>query len=328
MKIGPAGAIAASILFAWPAAGDDSSAQLKAGGIVFVNTTPLKMAEEDLYISPEKVRIRFVFANDTAKPVETLVAFPLPDIDNNEYTEVPLGAITNDPVNFVGFGVTVGGRKVPFAIEQRAFYQGRDVTRLLDELGAPLNVVAGENYKTLDALAGKARKALLAADLADEEGEGHLHPHWTVKTKFYWTQRFAARSRVVIEHSYLPVTGGALFGDTEINPGPDATYFPAREYCIDPATMERARALLKTRRAKDDGTGLLTALTTDYILTTARNWQGPIGRFHLTLDKLKAENVLSLCWEGELKKTGATTFEANIKDFVPKNDIHLLVLQQ
>jgi hypothetical protein len=37
--------------------------------------------------------------------------------------------------------------------------------------------------------------------------------------------------------------------------------------------------------------------------------------------------VLSLCWGGDLKKTGATTFEAARENFAPARDIKLLVLQ-
>ena len=68
---------------------------------------------------------------------------------------------------------------------------------------------------------------------------------------------------------------------------------------------------------------MLYALTTDYILVTGNNWKGPIGHFHLTLDKEKPDNVMSLCWDGELKKTGATTFEATRENFAPAHDIHL-----
>jgi hypothetical protein len=72
---------------------------------------------------------------------------------------------------------------------------------------------------------------------------------------------------------------------------------------------------------------MLNAYETDYILKTANNWNGPIGRFRLVLDKLKPDNTLSLCWDGELKKTGPTTFEAVRTNFAPTRDIHLLVLE-
>jgi hypothetical protein len=66
---------------------------------------------------------------------------------------------------------------------------------------------------------------------------------------------------------------------------------------------------------------------TDYILSTANTWKGPIGQFHLTLDKLDPNAVLTLCWKGALKKTGPTTFEFSARNFAPAQDIHLAVLK-
>src|SRR5512146_1053495 len=86
-----------------PASGDDSSAALKAGSIVFTRNTPVRMAAEDLYVSPSAVRIRFEFANPTTKDVDTIVAFPLPDISTSDFWGSPIGTVTDDPRNFVGF---------------------------------------------------------------------------------------------------------------------------------------------------------------------------------------------------------------------------------
>jgi Domain of unknown function (DUF4424) len=63
------------------------------------------------------------------------------------------------------------------------------------------------------------------------------------------------------------------------------------------------------------------------VLKTANNWKGPIGHFRLTLDKLAPDAVLSLCWDGALKKAGATTFEGTRDDFAPQRDVELLVLR-
>jgi hypothetical protein len=64
------------------------------------------------------------------------------------------------------------------------------------------------------------------------------------------------------------------------------------------------------------------------VLVTGNNWKGPIGHFRLTLDKLKPGNGLSLCWEGQLAKTGPATFESRRDNFAPGSDIKLLVLQK
>ena len=63
------------------------------------------------------------------------------------------------------------------------------------------------------------------------------------------------------------------------------------------------------------------------MLKTANNWKGPIGKFHLTVDKMRPANVLSMCWGNDLKKTGATTFESTRENFAPARDIKILVLQ-
>ncbi len=48
---------------------------------------------------------------------------------------------------------------------------------------------------------------------------------------------------------------------------------------------------------------------------------------HLTVDKLKPDNILSMCWSGSLKKTGPTTFESTLTNVQPASDIKIAVLQ-
>lgn len=309
-------------LAAAPALADDSSAMLSAGGIVFAKTTPVRMAAEDLSISPRKVKIRFVFANDTGKDVETLVAFPLPDLDTAQFWGSPVGTLTDDARNFVGFTAKVDGKTIPFRIEQHALLKGKDVTEKVLAAGLPVNLVASEGYKQLDALSVAKKKKLIADHLAEGGGD-EVVPQWTVRTVFYWTQKFPARKSVVIEHSYQPVTGQSFFSPADMK---RTDKYENVDYCFDEPTW----AMLKSKSAavkQGDANGYLTAYQTGYILMTAKNWNGPIGKFHLTLDKLRPDNVLSLCWDGELKRTGPTTFEFSKDGFVPTKDIRLLVLE-
>ena len=97
-----------------PAIADDSSAALGAGGVVLTQSADIRMAAEDLRISPKEVRIRFEFAkHDSGKDIDTIVAFPLPDIDTYKFWGEPIGSTTADPLNFafVGFEVSQDGRK-------------------------------------------------------------------------------------------------------------------------------------------------------------------------------------------------------------------------
>lgn len=292
-----------------PALADDSTAALQAGSVVFVKNTPIRMASEDLYISPRNVRIRFEFYNPTNNDIRTLVAFPLPDIDVGDFWEGDNSIPSKDPVNFVNFKAIVDGKPVKIRVEQRAFFKGKDVTKELLAAGVPLNPVVGDR---------DIKEQLVMAGLAKMTGSDRVYsPDWTVRTKFFWNQVFPAKKTVVIEHSYNPVSGASFVTEHRKNT-------LGSEYCLDSSSLAAVNDYF-VREGKAQN-GLLQVTQTDYILKTASNWNGPIGHFHLTLDTLKADNVLGLCWkDGKLKKTGSTTFEFTRDNFAPANNIHMTV---
>jgi len=119
-----------------------------------------------------------------------------------------------------------------------------------------------------------------------------------------------------------------MFGPMELNGKSDDSDYYAKNFCLDQAARTTlTRMTDASKKANPVEGGYLNAYTTDYILSTGNNWKGPIGHFRLTLDKLKPGNVISLCWDGKLKRTGQTTFEDTRSDFAPKSDIKLLVLE-
>jgi hypothetical protein len=83
--------VCGALALATPASADDSTAQLGAGGLQFTKAVGIRMVREDLYLSPTGVRIRYEFANDGAKDIDTIVAFPLPDIDSYQVYGEGLG---------------------------------------------------------------------------------------------------------------------------------------------------------------------------------------------------------------------------------------------
>jgi hypothetical protein len=298
---------------------------LGAGGIVLTKQADIRMAVEDLRLSPKEGRVHYEFVNDGKSDVDTIVAFPLPDIDVQEFYYEPLGTTTDHVPNFMDFKLTVDGKTVNAKPEERAIKDGKDVTALVKAAGLPINIIGGALVKKLDAMPVAQRKALAAQGLLELDG-GDVHPHWIAQTKFWWKQHFPAGKTVTIEHRYQPVTGQAFFGSYSLTGDQGNDYI--RNYCIDAAT--RATLVSKiaavTKRHSNAG-DYLQQYTTEFVLKTANNWKGPIGRFHLTLDKLKPDNVLSLCWGGDLRKTGATTFEATRENFAPSSDVKLLVLE-
>ena len=98
---------------------------------------------------------------------------------------------------------------------------------------------------------------------------------------------------------------------------------------IDAAALDVGRRIAAIRRlhakAADPG-GHLRATVVPYIVTTARNWAAPIGRFTLTVDKGSPEAVASFC-RTDVRKTGPTTFRWEARDYVPDQDLRVLIVQ-
>jgi hypothetical protein len=64
-----------------------------------------------------------------------------------------------------------------------------------------------------------------------------------------------------------------------------------------------------------------------YIWSTGANWNGPIGKFHLTVDKGDPRNLVSFCWDGKVTKTGPTSFEMSATDwYPPDHELEILIL--
>jgi hypothetical protein len=317
--------VALALIASTPALADDSSASLAAGGLVFTKQADIRMAVEDLRISPKEVRVRYEFVNDGKQDVQTVVAFPMPDIDVREFWYEPLGTTVDQSPNFMGFALTVDGKRVEATPDERAVLDGRDVTAQVKAAGLPINIAGSKLVDKIDHLAPAQKKSLAAARLVEIDGT-EAHPHWIAKTSFWWHQNFPAGKTVVIEHRYQPVTGQSFFGEEELKDTSDGSH-NRRDFCIDEPTAAAIRARIAHLDKNGANGAYLQAFTAGFVLRTASNWKGPIGRFHLTLDKLKPANALSLCWDGDLKKTGATTFESTRENFAPARDIKLLVLQ-
>jgi hypothetical protein len=324
-----AGVLSAAALPTCAAYANDSSAQLAGGGLVLMKNADVRMAAEDLFISPYDVRVRYEFANDSGHDIDTTVAFPLPRVDMYELSEVPLGLTTGEPQNFVGFTVRENGRAIPVRLQARAVHQGRDVSDQVQAAGLPLAIYSGPFNDALAALAGAKLQTLVRAGLIEVEGDSR-RPKWTVELTYYWTQHFPAGKATVIEHHYKPVTGEQFFSRYSLT-GEEMRDHWNKNFCLDAGTRAALAKGLDTMQQTgggESGTPMFIAYSTAYVLMTANNWKGPIGRFHLTLDKLKPENVISLCWDAApLRKTGPTRFEATVTNFAPKRDLNVAVFQ-
>ena len=221
---------------------NDSSVTLGAGGLVLTKNADIAMRSEDLTISPTRVDVRYVFVNESGRDLDEMVAFPLPDIDYAQLWEAPRGAMTEDPVNFVGFKATADGKPIAVSVEQRALLKGRDVTSAVKAAGLPVNLSNDAGVKLLDGLANPVRATLKAEGLVEWNSQyDYIRPNWTVSTKFYWQQHFAAGKPVTITHRYQPVTGQAFFTEADLEPADGTPSQYVGPYCMDAGTRAFAR---------------------------------------------------------------------------------------
>lgn len=301
------------------ASANDSSAELGAGGIQLVPNWDIVVDREDLYVSPDLVGVRYVFRNTTKEPIRLLVAFPLPDVDLTELFEVPIDIPSPEHANFVDFEVVVNGAPVAVQVEQRASAQGIDRTDLLNSLSIPLNPFSDKAYAALAAVDPSTSAELKRIGVGHSyEPHDPLIPAWSVKTTFYWEQDFPPMAETIIEHRYTPVVGQGFFGTYIFDKDDPEGY--VTDYCIDTSTESAIR-----KRINQYGGDYLIEHRLSYILTTARNWQGPIGEFRLVIDKKDPNWLVSLCLSG-LKKIAPTQFEYTAKDYVPEKDLRVLFL--
>lgn len=333
------------LVLAWPAAANDSEAELAAGGLVLVKNDNIVMQREDLTLSPTEVRVRYEMRNVTDRPLTLRVAFPMPEVPST----TPGGMTTSgggyniamrpptDP-NFMQFRVWAGQRELTPEVEVKAVLpDGRDIAAALREIGG-MRLVMQPGFFTLpdDKEPDAATRARLEALGAYEKPEvSTFRLPWTTHVTFHWMQTFAP-GVTVVEHSYRPVVGSRLIvidkGRLVGSGGGDTV----RDFCIDAPTDQAIRALEK-RVSGASGGGTLVGHTLGYILRTARNWSGPIGTFHLTIEggPIRAEGagnaqvrITSLCTDLPLRRTGPQRFEATVSDYVPKDDLRILYIAE
>jgi hypothetical protein len=332
-RLRTATALVAAACAVAPALANDTSAELATGGLIFVQNDNVEMRSEDLAISAKEIAVRYRFFNKAASDVTVLVAFPMPDVRIEE-PDQNISLPTEDPVNLLAFTTMVNGKPVKTQVEQHVFAAGIDRTQLLMSLGIPLAPHLKATNDALDRLAREKWDDLIRVGLAEIEvydaGKGrakHLSARWSLRTTFYWEQTFPAKAETLIEHRYRPSVGGSV----QTSLGSPAAVKEAwyddykRKYCLDNdffASIERLR-----KAAKSEFGPPYSEQRIDYILRTGANWSGPIGQFHLTVDKGEAGSLVSFCGPG-VKKTGDTKFEMTKTDFSPEGDLAVLILKK
>ncbi|KQU98040.1 hypothetical protein ASD12_21545 [Mesorhizobium sp. Root102] len=316
-------------LSAAPALANDSVAELGTGGLILSRSDAVAMQSEDLFISPEKVTVDYVFHNNTDKDVDAIVAFPMPDISGNP-EEIP-AIPENQSDNFLGFEVTTDGAPAKPQLEQKVLALGIDVSAELKAQNVPFYPFGDAAQAALAKLPQAVtddwvNRGIIIEDSGSDGTETNkvYTPFWQLRSTYWWRSTFPANKDVHVSHRYKPSVGGtssvSFFYDDKFQ-GQYATY--KTRYCMDD-TFENA--VRKAAKDGPDGYPQYNESRIAYILTTGGNWAaGTIGKFKLTVDKGNPRALVSFCGDN-VKKVGPTTFEMTADDFYPEHDIDILIL--
>jgi Domain of unknown function (DUF4424) len=297
---------------------NDSSAQMRAGGLVLQRTNAVSMVSEDLFVSREKIKVRYLYRNVTRQPVTLTITFPLPDRVPFEGSERSVTIDDGSP-DFVGFTTKVNGRAVPLTSNQQALVGQRDVTALLQSVRLLVAPDVGDVSDRIERLSSAQKSRLKQGGALDADDQ----PQWTLKTNFVRQQTFPVGRDVIVEHEYAASEGGSVGTPLTSRDVDVETLRDYRTtYCVDDAFLRAARAM-GARESR--GSGSVQEVWVSYVLKTGANWAGPIGRFRLVVDKGDTEALVSFCGQN-VTKISPTQFEMVRTNWRPDKDLDLLFL--
>jgi hypothetical protein len=315
---------------------NDTMSQLGTGGLEFITSDDVSMDSEDLSVGPKQVKVVYHFTNHSKDDQKTLVSFPLPDITGDGDFMVAIPTESTD--NIFGFATTFDGQPVDSTLHQYVFAVGIDQTALLKSLNVPLEPYGDATIAALNKLTPDQQQNLfhlaMIIPMTYDAGEGEKTdwtPIWTLKSTYSWEADFKAGTTSEVVHTYTPSVGGTV-ATTFLVPPTDASEEDRpkaykTKYCTDDDLIKTLTKSLKD--PKDLYGAPYTESWISYIWSTGANWSGPIGKFHLTVDKGDAKNLVSFCWDGKVDKTGPTTFEMSADNwYPPDHELEILVLDR
>lgn len=295
---------------------NDAAAAIAAGGVVLREERRVAMRKERLVIrglkdAPPQVEVEYEFVNESAEPVTTEVAFPVP-----EYSYA-VDALEG-PMDLGGFKAWVDGVEIPVTKQVRALVGDVDHAPVLRELGIDVerhggyepDEIPGRGPDQLHRLSRPVADRLIALGLLAKDHPDVRWPLWRVAITWHWTQTFRPGEVVRVRHAYTPAAGFSY------SPVPVRDYLAGLpDACADAALVHTLEA---RRAAAPDA--MVHGTWVRYILTTANTWKTPIRDFELEVER-PAGHAVSFCWDGKVQKTSPTKFSARRKDFVPEKEL-------
>lgn len=142
---------------------------------------------------------------------------------------------------------------------------------------------------------------IIDGDIDRKTNSSEAVADWSVRVSFHWSQTFPAGKRVAVWHSYRPVYGNVY---SNVDPSDQRIRMKkgeqklGRQWCFDQSFNDAELRLFDRQyeaAAKQKGyVGSdfnVNYESVQYVLKTGANWQAPIGRFELQIDKGRADLI-------------------------------------
>jgi len=288
------------------------AAEIAAGGLVLQNRLDITLERQNLTISPETVRIAYVFRSDSAVAQQTMIAFPMPPVPVAGGVDFLGGAEINDddPANYMYFSAATAGRPITLRSSGFAYLGETDVSDVLRAAGLPLLISPDSASDVIAALPAEQFFVLEEREIVSRGGDDppHFTPLWSYQTILDWQQTFSPGvTEIVI--AYRPLLGENDDPGDSFETGPEAA-----RYCVtDEIRSEIARRKVQGQSYK--------IKTIKVLLTIAQDWKGPIGDFSLHVETEDNANILAaFCLPGT-KQIAPGQYAWAARDFTPDRDI-------
>jgi hypothetical protein len=294
------GFLALALFASVPVSANDSSIGDDNGTITFKSQPNITMDREALLISEINIQVDYVFTNTSQKDLTVPIAFPMP----------PMYFGYSDHGEMTDFKLWVDGKPIKTERKLVVLLDGAtDVSKKMAEYGWSEKELI-HFLSDHEAPPPKGKKPL-PKTWFDKDGE----PRITMNEYFIWHQNFPAGKPVSIKHSYSPSISTGV---------PQPASYLIQDYAKS-TCLDKGSQLEMKKREREYG---LSWAYVSYILMTANNWQGAIKDFTLTVKKQNPKDMVSLCFDGELKKTDPKTFEFHQQNYKPTHDLSLLFIRK
>ncbi len=215
------------------------------------------------------------------------------------------------------FKVWVNGSPVCPNVFRKAVVGDRNVTEDLRRFGMSDAQIFGDADVTDDQKSALGNLKVANRSLYD----------FDIAEIAYWDQSFPAGQEIAVEHRYAPAVGktwasvatdGSFDGLNASSSAGERLGLRRNEACLDDRTKRAILNRIDETAANRPESLYVNLHNVEYILSTGRNWKGPIGQFTLRVEKDKPEQIVSLCFPGKPSKVSPTVYEFREKDFVPQ----------